>query len=75
MKSPFVVGVAGGTGSGKTTVARKLVGQFKEQPVRLIPQDAYYKDLSGMTLEERSHVNFDHPLALITIFSWNTSTN
>ena len=63
VKSPFVVGVAGGTGSGKTTVARKLVGQFKEQPVRLIPQDAYYKDLSGMTLEERAHVNFDHPLA------------
>ena len=63
MKSPFVVGVAGGTGSGKTTVARKLVEQFRRKPVRLIPQDAYYKDLSDMTLEERSHVNFDHPLA------------
>ena len=41
----FVVGVAGGTGSGKTTVARKLVDEFKDQPVRLIPLDAYYKDL------------------------------
>lgn len=63
MKSPFVVGVAGGTGSGKTTVARKLVERFKEQPVRLIPQDAYYKDLGTLALEERTHVNFDHPLA------------
>ena len=63
MKSPFVVGVAGGTGSGKTTVARKLVERFREQPVRLIPQDAYYKDLGTLTLEERTHVNFDHPLA------------
>ncbi len=61
--APFVVGVAGGTGSGKTTVARKLVEQFKAQPVRLIPQDAYYKDLTGMSLEERTQVNFDHPLA------------
>ena len=48
MKYPFVVGVAGGTGSGKTTVARKLVELFEDQPVRLIPQDAYYKDLSDM---------------------------
>lgn len=61
--SPFVVGVAGGTGSGKTTVARKLVELFEDQPVRLIPQDAYYKDLSGMSYEERTQVNFDHPLA------------
>lgn len=59
----FVVGVAGGTGSGKTTVARKLVDEFKDQPVRLIPQDAYYKDLKGVSLEERAQVNYDHPLA------------
>jgi uridine kinase len=61
--APFVVGVAGGTGSGKTTVARKLVEQFRKQPVRLIPQDAYYKDLAELTYEERTQVNFDHPLA------------
>ena len=61
--TPFVVGVAGGTGSGKTTVARKLVELFEEQPVRLIPQDAYYKDLSDLSFEERTQVNFDHPLA------------
>lgn len=59
----FVVGVAGGTGSGKTTVARKLLDEFKDQPVRLIPQDAYYKDLAGVSLEERAKVNYDHPLA------------
>jgi uridine kinase len=59
----FVVGVAGGTGSGKTTVARKLVEEFQDQPVRLIPQDAYYKDLVGVPLEERVQVNYDHPLA------------
>lgn len=61
--STFVVGVAGGTGSGKTTVARKLLDEFKDQPVRLIPQDAYYKDLLGVSLEERAKVNYDHPLA------------
>jgi len=61
--STFVVGVAGGTGSGKTTVARKLLDEFKEQPVCLIPQDAYYKDLAGVPLEERAKVNYDHPLA------------
>jgi uridine kinase len=61
--STFVVGVAGGTGSGKTTVARKLVDEFKDQPVRLIPQDAYYKNLVGVPLEERVQVNYDHPLA------------
>lgn len=61
--APFVVGVAGGTGSGKTTVARKLVERFQEEPVRLIPQDAYYKELTGLSLEERAQVNFDHPLA------------
>lgn len=60
---PFVVGVAGGTGSGKTTVARKLVKRFERQPVRLIPQDSYYKDLASLPLNERSQVNFDHPLA------------
>ena len=61
--STFVVGVAGGTGSGKTTVARKLVEEFKDQPVRLIPQDAYYKDLKGLPLEQRAQVNYDHPFA------------
>ena len=61
--TPFVVGVAGGSGSGKTTVARKLVELFDKRPVRLIPQDAYYKDLGDLSFDERQQVNFDHPLA------------
>lgn len=59
----LVIGVAGGTGSGKTTVARKLVELFKDHPVRLIPQDAYYKDQSHLAFEERVECNYDHPLA------------
>lgn len=61
--TPFVVGVAGGSGSGKTTVARKLVELFERRPVRLIPQDAYYRDLGDLSFDERQQVNFDHPLA------------
>lgn len=61
--SVFVVGVAGGSGSGKTTVARALVSEFADEFVRLIPQDAYYRDMGGLPYEERTQVNFDHPLA------------
>lgn len=61
--STFVVGVAGGTGSGKTTVAQKLVEEFRDEPIRLIPQDAYYKDLTGVPFDERVLVNYDHPFA------------
>lgn len=59
---PVVIGVAGGTGSGKTTVARKLVEQFAESVVYL-EQDSYYKDQSHLSLEERKKTNYDHPLA------------
>lgn len=59
---PVVIGVAGGTGSGKTTVARKLVEQFAESVVYL-EQDSYYKDQSHLSLEERKNTNYDHPLA------------
>lgn len=59
----FVVGVAGGSGSGKTTVARSLVSEFADEFVRLIPQDAYYKDMGGLPYDERTQVNFDHPFA------------
>lgn len=60
---PVVIGVAGGTGSGKTTVARALVDAFKGQSVVMIEQDAYYKDQSEMTMEERYKTNYDHPFA------------
>lgn len=62
MNRPVLIGVAGGTGSGKTTVARKLVEEFSDS-VLLIEQDSYYKDQSHLTMEERIKTNYDHPLA------------
>ena len=58
---PFVLGIAGGTASGKTTVARKLVERLAGRRVAFLDQDSYYKDLSDLSLEERREVNFDHP--------------
>ncbi len=57
----LIVGIAGGTGSGKTTVVNKLLGAFPNGEVIVIPQDAYYKDNSQISLEERQKINFDHP--------------
>lgn len=66
MSSPLVVGIAGGTASGKTTVARKVHEALSDKRVAFIDQDAYYKDLSDMELAERREVNFDHPDAFDT---------
>lgn len=60
---PLIVGIAGGTGSGKTTLADKLIEAFPGQSV-LICQDSYYKDISGQSIEERAKANFDHPNSL-----------
>jgi uridine kinase len=60
----LVIGIAGGTGSGKTTVVNRLLGYFKKNEVVVIPQDAYYKDNSQIPLEERQKINFDHPDSL-----------
>jgi uridine kinase len=57
----LIVGIAGGTGSGKTTVVRKLMQAFPNGEVIVIPQDAYYKDNGDISLEERQKINFDHP--------------
>jgi len=57
----LIVGIAGGTGSGKTTVVRKIIEAFPSNEIIVLPQDAYYKDNSQITLEERQKVNFDHP--------------
>lgn len=62
----FIIGIAGGTGSGKTTVVSKIVEALPEGSVAVIPQDSYYKDQSDMPLEERLKTNFDHPDA----FEW-----
>lgn len=56
----LIIGIAGGSGSGKTTVVKSLTEQLKEKVV-VIPQDSYYKDSSHLPLEERQQVNFDHP--------------
>ncbi|SFS77111.1 uridine kinase [Marininema halotolerans] len=62
MKAPIIIGVAGGSGSGKTTVARNICERFSDS-VALIEQDSYYKDQSHLPMEERVKTNYDHPLA------------
>lgn len=62
----FIIGIAGGTGSGKTTVVKRIVEALPKGSVAVIPQDSYYKDQSHMPLEERLKTNFDHPDA----FEW-----
>ena len=56
----LVIGIAGGSGSGKTTVVQAITSQLREKVV-VIPQDSYYKDSSYLPMEERQKVNFDHP--------------
>jgi uridine kinase len=57
----LIVGIAGGSGSGKTTVVKKIIEVFPNDEVIVIPQDAYYKDNGDISLEERQKINFDHP--------------
>jgi uridine kinase len=61
---PFVVGVAGGTGSGKTTVARKIAGAVPAEMVTILEHDSYYVDRPDLAYESRCQLNFDHPDAL-----------
>ena len=61
MKDCIIIGVAGGSGSGKTTVANNLVNAFKAEDAVLVEQDAYYRELLNMSIEEKAKVNFDHP--------------
>jgi len=60
----FTIGIAGGTGSGKTTVVKKILERIPKDRVALVPQDSYYKDSSHLPLEERQLINFDHPDSL-----------
>lgn len=60
----LVIGIAGGTGSGKTTVVNKIINSFPAGEVAVMPQDNYYKDLSYLPPEERSKINFDEPQAI-----------
>ena len=60
----LIIGIAGGTGSGKTTVVRKIIQSLPEGEVTVIPQDSYYRDNSNLPLEERLKLNFDVPAAI-----------
>lgn len=64
MKKPFIIGVAGGTASGKTTVAQKILETIGPEHLAYIQHDAYYRDLSHLPLDKRREFNFDHPDAL-----------
>src|SRR5690606_21681200 len=63
---PVVIGIAGGSGSGKTSVTNSIYEVFKEHSVVVIEQDYYYKDQSHLEFEERLATNYDHPLAFDT---------
>lgn len=62
----YIIGIAGGTGSGKTTVVRRIVETLPKTKVAVIPQDSYYNCTDGIPMEERRKINFDHPDA----FDW-----
>lgn len=61
---PFILGIAGGSGSGKTTVTRKIVSALDSDSIILLDHDSYYKDQSALSYEKRVCVNYDHPDAL-----------
>lgn len=59
--APLVIGVAGGSGSGKTTVTKAILNRVGSERIALLSHDSYYGDLSHLPLEQRAQVNFDHP--------------
>jgi uridine kinase len=63
---PLVIGIAGGSGSGKTTVAQEILNRVGPERIAYLPHDAYYKDLSGLPPAQKAGVNFDHPHSLET---------
>lgn len=66
MKRPLLLGITGGTGSGKSTIAHEILRSLPEESIAIIEQDAYYKDQSHLTFEERVKTNYDHPNAFDT---------
>ncbi len=60
----LIIGIAGGTGCGKTTVVNQIVNELPENEVCVISQDSYYKDTSHLTYDERVKINFDHPQSI-----------
>lgn len=60
----LIIGIAGGTGSGKTTVVNQIINELPNQEVTVISQDSYYKTTDNLTYQERTKINFDHPRAI-----------
>jgi len=60
----LIIGIAGGTGSGKTTVVNQIIEELKHEEVDVISQDSYYQDTSHLTYEQRTKINFDHPKSI-----------
>lgn len=60
----LILGIAGGTGCGKTTVVNQIINEFPDEEVGVISQDSYYSDNSNLSYEERTKINFDHPRAI-----------
>ena len=63
MNRPILIGITGGTGSGKSTVSKEIFKSIEEKDLTIIEQDSYYKDQSDLTFEERVKTNYDHPFA------------
>lgn len=63
MKRPLLIGITGGTGSGKSTVSKEILKAIHEKKITIIEQDSYYKDQSNLSFEERVRTNYDHPFA------------
>nr|WP_137597390.1 uridine kinase [Paucilactobacillus kaifaensis] len=66
VKRPIIIGVTGGSGSGKTTVSQAIYKQLAGKSIMILQQDTYYNDQTQMSMEERQAVNYDHPLAFDT---------
>ena len=60
----LIIGIGGGTGSGKTTVVNQIISEFPKGEVQVISQDSYYKDTSHLSFEDRCKINFDHPQSI-----------
>ena len=63
---PIIIGVTGGSGSGKTSVSRAIFNHFPNHSIMMLEQDSYYKDQSNLSFEERLNTNYDHPFAFDT---------
>lgn len=66
MSRPILIGIAGGTGSGKSTVAQEIYRSLSEETIAVIEQDSYYRDQSHLSFEDRTKTNYDHPNAFDT---------